>query len=267
MSEKIAPKDLVREAEQADKLFRDSWVGMKLNRREFGRACCWIEEKELHRYIRKDGSRKGYLSFDEYVGIVTGGECSRTTIFDCKRIYKLTQGENAIAPEMVDAMPRKNQLRLSQIPPKKRTPKVVEKARKLPVQKFAVVAQSILNDELPPEKQRAPMEDVRLRIHATAAAELKSTMDDFKLLPVVKDGDRALDLESKAIFAICQAARSWASEHIKAAKEKIDRENPEIPEAADVAPVENFSAQDAGEAIGQAELEHRVVRRPSELTH
>lgn len=275
MTKNVAPEALVKEATEALELFRTAWSRTKLSFLDFGRACCWIEDKELHKYMPKPGSRKGYMSFDEFVDLETGGDCSRSTIFEAKRAYKLTQGPDPIPIETVAKMPRKNVLRLAKSlqteMPEKTRQKLIESAVSEPVNKFAVTAQKAVNEQLPVEEQKSPLVSFHVLIDPRAAEELKNLIEDFKLTPVVRDGLKELDMTSKAILGICSAARSWTQEILAAAKEKVKRDAPIIDTAPDTAPSENaaegeeiFAAPDAAEAIATAESEQRVVRHKSE---
>jgi len=110
---------------------------MRFHERELGRACKWIQEKELHKYIPKPHSDTGFQTFDGYIAQRTGGECSKSKYRECMQIYELTQGAIALPPEVVDAISHKNNLQLSQVlkhlPPEKKTKKhiakIVEKAK------------------------------------------------------------------------------------------------------------------------------------------
>lgn len=264
-----APASLVKEANEAHDLFMNSWTGMKLNQREFGRACELIELKQLNRYIRCKESTKGFFSFDAYVAHFTKGECSRQTIWDCKQIYRLTLGEHAIAPEVVDQIPRKNALKLARIA--KTNPKkakaLAPRASKETVNKFAVTAQRAINDELPAGEQRSPKVSLYLSLDPRAADMLKETMEDFKLIPgAVRDGDRSLDLDSKAIMAICISARMQQADAIRSAREKAEHDAPEIESQAQetVAAEPETHTPDAAAAIAQATTEGRVIHRRSE---
>jgi len=277
MTPNIAPPQLVKEAQEAHELFCGSWSAIKTNTLELGRAVVWMEEKALYKYVRKEGSRKGYLSLEDYALAQSGGELNHTKLYDAKRIYLLTQGENAIPAETVAQMSKRNQLQLARVPAKKRTKKLVEQARSESVLTFRETAQDVVNEDLAPEKRKHPMVDVVLRgIHARVAREFYQLMDDVKDLAIVKDGDFDINIESKALMAIVTSARSWCQDIINQAKAKAQRESPEIPEtvneaaqthsdqAEDALETVTYSAPDAGQRIGLAEAEGRVVNRKPE---
>jgi hypothetical protein len=254
----VVPKALIAEAMQADRLFRESWEGIKVNTRLFGKACHWIESKGLHKYIKKPGSKKGYMTFDDYVKLQTGGSCSRTFIFDAVRIYKLSLGENAVEAEVIDKMSKKNQLELAKLPPAKRTKKVVEAAATQTVNEFAVTAQAMRNEDLSAEKQKIPSVYWRHKMHPRSAQALDDTIADFSLLKgVVLDGDTDEGIFSKAVLAMTAAARSWAAEDIKHAKEALRRGSPELAEAQP----DSYTASDARERIATVVAERRIVNR------
>lgn len=265
MSTKAAPPSLVKEANQAHDLFMNSWTGMKFNQREFGHACELIELKQLHRYVRVPGGAKGFFTFDAYAAHYTGGECSRTQIMEAKRIYRLTQGPDAIAADIVDQMPKKNALEVARIKlraPGKVTKKLIERAQKEPVTKFAVTAQAAINETLPLESQRAPRAHLHLNLDPRAIDMLKETIEDFKLIPgAVRDGNYDEDLESKAVIAICISAQTHAAEAIKSAKEKQGREATVLPEEEQ----EAYTAPDYPAAVATATTEGRVIHRKSEV--
>jgi len=266
-----APQTLVREANEADELLISSWRGIKSNELEFGHACCWISEKKLHQYIPSKGSRKGFISFEAYISQRTGGECSDTRMRECMRIYQLTQGDNAIPADVICEIPHKNAVRLATIKkrsPRKLTKALIEKARTEDTLAFAVTAQSVINETLPVEEQEQPWEHLHLRLHPLAVERFKECIEDFKLIPgAVRDGDRSLDLESKAVLAIVAAAREFAKEAIECAKREARQNAPEVTtETEDPAKVQqgDFVAPDAAEKIATALTEKRVITRNPE---
>jgi hypothetical protein len=291
MSKNIAPEPLVNEAAEALELFRSSWKQTKTAFLDFGRACCWIEDRELHKYIPKEGSRKGYISFDEFVDLETGGDCSRTTIFEAKRAFKLTLGPDPIPVETLAKMPRKNMLRVAKAlqteMPAKTREKLIASATTESVNDFAVTAQKAINEQLPVEEQKSPLVSLHLMLDPRAAEQLKNLIEDFKLTEIVRDGFKELDMTSKAVFGICAAARSWTQEMLAAAKDKVKRDSPTLPDqtqeavsavdetaeadAAEAIPDEylpdEFVAPDFAEAVATAETEHRVVKQKSEARH
>lgn len=272
MAQNVAPEALVKEAQEVLELFRRSWRRMKEGYLEFGRACTLLEGRELYKYIRKGKSKQGYLSFDELVDAETGGDCSRSMIFEAKRVYKLTLGPDAVPREAVLKMPRKNQLRVAkalhdveQMPAEARA-ELIEKAQSQDTMKFAATAQHIVNEQLPVEKQGVALVRFSLMLNPTVAEKFKNLIEDFKLTPVVRQVMRDLDMTSAAVQGIIDAAHSWADEHLIAAKEKAKREAPEInpaPQAAS-AFTEAYTAPDAAQAIATAETERRVIKRQPE---
>ena len=138
----VSPDALIEEAKVADGRLVAAWQGIKTNVRLFGEACKWIQEKELHKYISKPGTKKGYMTFGEYIASRTGGEASRSTIFNALNIHSLTQGPGALPAAVVDEMPRSNQLRLAKVRkklgPESLTKDLVDRAKREPVNKFAI---------------------------------------------------------------------------------------------------------------------------------
>lgn len=279
MAKKTAPVELVKEATDAVELLIASWRGIKENYLLFGRACTLLEDKGLYAYVRKT-SKQPFLSFDELLDAKTGGDCSRTTVFEAKRIYKLTLGPVAVSDEKLKRMPRKNQLKLAQVvretenlPAEERRElieKVSEKAVTETVNEFAVTAQSAINDQLPSEKQKSPLVRMSLMLDPRAAEEFKNLIEDFKLTPVVRDGIKELDMTSKAIRSICHAARNYAREYLTGARKKAEENAPIIPatepeadsaEKAAPAIAEAYSAPDAAQTIANAETERRSIKR------
>lgn len=259
-----APTELVKEANSAHELFLGSWRGIRFNEREFGRACDWIQTKQLHKYIRKGKSKKGYISMDEYVREITNGECTRTRMFECINLYKLTTGTHPVSPATVDTMPKSNALQLARVPEKRRSKKLVERAVTEPIKQFKETAQDVINGDQLPEKQEQPMSTIRYRVHSRVAQLFEELMEDVKLLPCVRDFDNSIDWDTKAIAAITTAARTYMREDILAAKDKLKHDNPEIEtETQDEA--EDYAAPNAGVQIGTAEAENRLIHHKSEV--
>ena len=115
MTKTASENALIEEGKIAHGRFLAAWEGIKTNVRLFGEACKWIKEKELHKYIQKPGSKKGHVSFDEYVNLWTGGEATRSMIFNALDVHSLTEGPNAIPAAVVDKMPRGNQLKVAKM--------------------------------------------------------------------------------------------------------------------------------------------------------
>jgi len=255
---------------------------MRFHAREFGRACAWIQAKELHKYIPKPNSATGFQTFDGYVAHVTGGECSRSKIYECIALHELTQGAIAIPAAAVDAMPHKNAMKLSTVikslPEEKRTKKHIDKMAKRAqvetVNTFKLTAQKEINQHVAPAKRKLPLATLVLHLDPRAVDKLVETIEDFTLIPgVVRDGDLDLDLKSKAVLVMCGVAEVACADEIKAAKEKARNEAPQLFEtkheaaethAAEADETVIYNAPDAGERIGLALDEQRVVHRKSE---
>src|SRR5690349_15806770 len=128
----MAQDELVQEAAALDTQLREQWGKMKKLARAVGGLFAQIQERKLHRLIKKPGSRKGFSSFEEYASEITGG-LAHSTVWVFMRIHRLTQGPNAVPAKDVDEMPQQNAYALSKLQPEERTPEVVEKAKKTPI--------------------------------------------------------------------------------------------------------------------------------------
>jgi hypothetical protein len=237
MGSKTTPAAPVKEAAVMDQQLRSQWSkvksGMGTVRKamlEFGKLCREMRAKELHRYVPKPGSRKGYVSFEEYVETLTGGEFTRSKLYVAIALPGLTEGPNALTPEEIAEMPQANAIELTRLPSEERTPEIVELAKRTSKRDFPARVQQKLNEKLPPEQQRTPRVDFFRRLHPRVANRLAETIQRFTLLRVVRDGDRVLTLQEKAIFAICNAAEQFASEEL-ALIEDAPRECSEVEES------------------------------------
>lgn len=273
---KAAPPSLVKKAKQLDSKLRACWASIKRSRRAFGEIVNQMEREELHKYVAKPGSRKGYPSLWEYVEALTDGEVSRAQMYISMKVATLTEGPNAMTPDEVDALPAGNAYALAKLPAEKRTPEIVKKAKTQPRNKFMVTAQAVRNESLPPEKQKAPAGvDFYRKLHPTVAEKLEDTIARFRKHPVIRDGDLAMSLEDKAIFAMCCAAETHCQDELKAAEEAERRglatitEEDEETTTEETSPAEqeileevraaDFTAPDFPHAVATAETEHRVV--------
>ena len=225
-----------REVEDRDKQLRAQWskarTATDAARRElmhFGRLCDEARSLELHKYVRKPGSRKGYVSFEEYIHDLTGGQLSKSNLYNSINLHKLTQGPNALPEEDVAAMPVQNACLLGRLKPEQRTPDLVEAAKKASKREFPAKIQDKLNEDLPAAQQRTPRVDFFRKLHPTVANKLEETIEMFTHLRVVRDGDRELTLQEKAIYAICNAAEQFASEDL-AVEERLRREEIDVPD-------------------------------------
>jgi hypothetical protein len=212
-----------------DKQLRSQWYEVKKAEGElrkasipFGKLCCRMRALEAHKYIVKPGSRKGYQSFEEYIGAVTGGAVSKSTLYIAIACYELTEGPFALAAEDVAEMPSANAYELrTRLKPEQRTPDIVDAAKKMSKKDFPARVQAKLNEYLPPERQKIIRIDFFRKLHPTVANKLEDTIDRFTHLPVVRDGDTELTLQEKAIYSICLAAEQFAVEDLKNAEKSL----------------------------------------------
>lgn len=195
----------------------------------FGGLCNEARALELHKYVHKRDSRKGYVSLEEYIYDLTEGQVSKSKLYQSIDLYQLTQGPNALTDEDVAEMPVQNACLLRRLRPERRTPDIVEAAKKTSKREFPAKLQAKLNEYLPPQQQKTPRVDFFLKLHPTVAGKLEETIKRFTYLPVVRDGDQGLTLQENAIYAICNAAEQFASEDL-AEKESTDLGKGEIPE-------------------------------------
>ena len=229
MTSSTRVSEKAKEALSLDKQLRTQWTEIKTAERAlrkasipFGKTCEKMRAMEAHRYIPQPGSRKTYMSFEEYIHGVTGGEVSKSTLYIAIACYKLTEGPNALAAEDVAEMPAANAYELyTKLKPEYRTADIVEAAKKTPKRCFSAKIQAKLNEYLPSEQQRIPRIDFFRRLHHTVANKLEETIERFTHLPVVRDGDPDLTLQEKAIYAICLAAEQFAVEQLAQAEEGV----------------------------------------------
>lgn len=113
----------------------------------FGKLCDEMRALELHRFVRKPGSRKSFVSFAEYICDLVDGNVSKSTLYVSIELYQLTQGANALKVEDVLDMPVRNASILRKLKPEQRTPEIVALAkitskRKFPAKVNAILARS-----------------------------------------------------------------------------------------------------------------------------
>jgi hypothetical protein len=219
---------LATQAAAMDQQLRAEWLKVKsalgTARRamlEFGKLCRTMRAKELHRFVPKPGSRKGYVRFEEYVESLTHGELTRGKLYVAIALPGLTEGPNALTPDDIGEMPLANAVELTRLPSEERTPELVELAKRTSKRDFPAKVQQKLNKNLPPEQQKTPRVDFFCKLHPTVKNKLEETIERFTQLPVVRDGDRALTLKEKAVFAICNAAEQFASEDLALIERKM----------------------------------------------
>jgi hypothetical protein len=87
---------MAEEAKDLDKKLRQKIGAVKELTLEVGGILKQMREKELHKYIRKPGSRKGYVHFDDYASEVTG--MSGSSVWMAMKIFRLTEGVNPVTP-------------------------------------------------------------------------------------------------------------------------------------------------------------------------
>lgn len=223
----VVPTALVKEAVALDQEVREQWGAMRKQARVVGGLFQAILDKQLHRYVPKPGSKKGFQRFEEYVSDVTGG-IATSTVWVMMRIHGLTLGTNPLPPNDVDGMPQQNAYELSKLKPEQRTVEIVRKAKETPIKKFQVEIQEIKNATLPPDKRKPVLVEVYEKWPPELAEMFEETVSDFSLLPVVRDGDRDTTIRHKAIAAILISARTHACDEIEAAKAEFNAETTEL---------------------------------------
>lgn len=233
----MVPNALATEAAAVDRQLREQWVHWKRQARVIGSLFKTILDKQLHRYVRKPGSRKGYQRFDEYVADVTGG-MANSTIWVFMRIHQLTEGSNPLPPEEVDAMPQQNAYELTKLKPEQRTAALIRKAIETPTRKFKAEVENIKNADLPAEKRKPVFVDIHEHWPIELVEMFEETVTDFSLLPVVRDGDREMAIRHKAIMTILICARIHASDEVQHAKAEMEAHALEVPNVTETNAVE-----------------------------
>lgn len=249
----IAPPLLIKEAASFDKQLRSVWVKMKnaagIIRKAsitFGEICTKMQAKELHKYVAKPESRKGYISFEEYIERLTNGELSKNTLYISKQMYQLTQGPHAISAAVVAEMPQENVRLLSSLKPEERTQEIL-KAAKSSNREFTKLVQFKKNESLPPEQQETPRIEFYREWHPDVVSKLEATMKRFhNLKGIVADGNYELTLDEKAIMAICFSAETQCADLLTAAESSLQNEAMDIPEAEEAAPAKPKAAKKNG---------------------
>jgi hypothetical protein len=233
----------------------------------FGKVCTEMRDLELHKYVKKVGSRKGYSAFPDWIQSVTNGKLSKGSLYMAMGLHKLTEGPNAIPAEEVVQMPKENAYRLSTLQPEQRTPDLVDAAKKTPKEKFPKRVQEKLNEGKLPADQ-VPVKSIFHReLDFNICNMLEDAIEEFTLLEVVRDGDRALTLQEKAIAAIVTSARTHCADLLDASRRKREKEHaaaPVVSEAEHEA-VEANSVEAEPEAdLSVPDEEEREILRETE---
>ena len=229
--------EFVEKATALDAELREQWARMKKLARVVGGLFKEIRENQLHKFIRRPGSRRRFCSFEEYAKEVTGGIAS-STVWMFMRIHSLTEGPHPVLARDVDEMPQQNAYELSKIPPEQRSPEIVERAKKTPIKKFQAEIQEIKNQSLPPEQRKPILVDFHEKWPPEILEMFEETVADFALLPVVRDGDLNISIRHKAIATILISARSHVQDEIEEARlreEQLDIAEERIRELAESA--------------------------------
>lgn len=184
---------LAKEAAALDQQLRQQWGAFKLARRAFGEICLRIKAKKLHRFIENPKSHKPYISMWEYVRRATGGEISRSSMFDSMKIAKLTKGPHAIPARVVDAMPIGNAAKLTKVAAHKRL-QLVKKAVKESPAKFSQTAAKA--------EGKRPIVVFSRKLHPIVATMLTKAIASF----VNGKGEGELTKEETAVVRLCKAA-------------------------------------------------------------
>jgi hypothetical protein len=238
--EVMVPRELVEKATGLDREARRLWGEMDqhLTAAEiisipFGKVCQEMKDLDLHKFVKKSGSRKGYPEFAEWIQSVTNGKLSKSSLYMAMGLHKLTEGPNAIPAEEVVQMPKENAYRLSTLEPEQRTPDLVEAAKKTPKEKFPKRVQEKLNEGKAEADQVTVRLDFFRKLHPDVYNKLEETIERFTHLPIVRDGNEAMTLQEKSILAICFAACRDCHDILELIEKKHEAEKaaaPDLPE-------------------------------------
>jgi hypothetical protein len=250
----IPPDDLINHAENLDREARRLWTEMDMHITAaeiisipFGKVCQEMKDQALHKMVRKAHSRKGYPSFPEWVESVTNGKLSSSSLYMAMGLHRLTEGPNAIPAEEIVQMPKENAYRLStQLTPEQRTPEMIEKAKKTTKEEFPKRIQEKLNEGLPADKQVVIRVEFFRQWAPDVVNKLEATIERFTHLPIVRDHNRELTLQEKAVLAICFAAESDCDLLLKQAEAEHSAEI-ELPEAKEAVAETNEAVEADGD--------------------
>lgn len=280
----LVPAALMRRAEKLDHELRElapQWIQADKTRAllgvKIGKLLRVIEDEGLHKYIRKPGSRKGYVSLEEYAKNIFG--VKHTQYFTQKKQGELAN--SGISDETVADIGPRNALILSKVPAERRTPELIRKAVEQPERVFAGTAQAAINEGQPKEKQVVMRVDFFRKWHPEVLKKFEDTVEKYTRLKAVRSIDPddvgGLTLQEKAILTLCSIADGWADGEECAGKEAaIDLGGPEAQEAATQAEEtdseESYQTEeDLAEAEARAqslaeigdEAERRIIVMPS----
>lgn len=235
----LVPAAMLRRAEKMDHALRElapQWIQADKQRAllgvKIGKMLTAIEAEGLHKYIRKPGSRKGYVSLEEYAKAIFG--VKHTQFFTQK-----TQGELAnsgIPDETVAEIGPRNALILAKVPVERRTPELIERAVREPERKFAGTAQEAINKGLPLHKQQVMRVEVYRKWHPVVVQKFEELEERYALLKAVRAIDPAnesgMTLREKGTLVGIEIALGWLDgEDCERKEQAIDLGGPEAAEA------------------------------------
>lgn len=203
-----------KEAAAFDEQFRAQFAKVKEAEQDlakanllFGKLCDQMRSEKLHGQIASPNG-SAYVTFEEYVHGATGGAISSAALYISIACYRLTTGPNALSPQNLAEIPISNAYELSKVKPERRGTEILQLAKETSNSEFAAKVRLINGQPL-----RA---DFVRKLSPEVAKELESTIERFMNLPAIRDGDRTLSLEDKAIHAMCFGAQQFALEDLQA---------------------------------------------------
>jgi hypothetical protein len=200
-SNKLTEPQLKAKAMELDAKIRAKW---EIGKQAFLDASIMLKtmwKDQLHRFIPKKGSKKGYESFEEYVDNVTGG-MARGKVYQLLAIAGLLEGPNPLPEHVVRDMPQGNAYELTRLEPQERTPDIVEAAVSDPPAELKQKVQAKINMTLPEEERR----DARVlfaRNWSPIVIDKWQELEDRGVwMEGVRDGDKRLTLQEKFAYAL-----------------------------------------------------------------
>lgn len=220
----LSNKKLQQEARELDDEIHGIIRETRQSFLRLGQSIVKMRDQRLWLHLLDPQGNRRYDSLEAYVMSVMG-PMARGKYFQIVAAHTLTEGENAIAPKIVEKMGIVKAAQIARLSPKDRDPDIIESALKDTVPIVKQKVQAKLNAVLPLDEYVEPSATFVISLPISTLRALEELIEDGIWMEGIRDTDRTQGMRQKFIGAMIIATREYyALELEEARRYKVARE-------------------------------------------
>jgi hypothetical protein len=220
----VTNETLQHEARELDEEIRGIIRQTKHSFVRLGQAIATMRDKRLWWHLLDSRGNRKYDTLQGYV-ISVMGPMARGKYFQIVAAHTLTEGENAIAPKVVEQMGIVKAAQIARLSPKDRDPEIIQSALKDTVPIVKLKVQAKLNASLPPDEHLEPTATFVISLPLSTLQALEELIEVGIWMEGIRDSDRTQSMRQKFLGAMIVATREYYSVELAEALDyKLARE-------------------------------------------